>query len=56
MKYRVYIKSENRKSAIIEGAEKLGFDPSLVQVSEEEGNHYVISHINSPGELIWEMT
>ena len=51
MKYRVYIKSENRKSAIIEGAEKLGFDPSLVQVSEEEGNHYVISHINSPGEF-----
>ncbi|MGD9162099.1 MAG: FapA family protein [Desulfobacteraceae bacterium] len=51
MKYRIHIKSNSRKKAILEGAEKLGVDPSLVMVSEEEGENFIISHINSPGEF-----
>ena len=51
MKYRVHIKSKNRKNAIIEGAEKLGVDPSQVKVSEEDGDNIIISHINSSGEF-----
>ncbi len=51
MKYRVHIKSKDRKSAIIEGAEELGIDPSLLRISEEDGDNFVISHINSPGEF-----
>ncbi len=51
MKYRVHIKSKNRKNAIIEGAEKLGVNPSEVKVSEEDGENFIISHINSPGEF-----
>ena len=51
MKYRVHIKSKNKKNAIIEGAEKLGVDPSLVKVTEEDGDNFIISHINSPGEF-----
>ncbi len=51
IKYRVYIKSKNSKNALIEGAEKLGIDPSLARVCEEDGENFVISKINSPGEF-----
>lgn len=51
MKYRVHIKSKDRKNAIIEGAEKLGVESSLVQVSEEDGDNFIISLIDSPGEF-----
>jgi len=51
MKYRVHIKSKNRNNAIIEGAEKLGVASSLVQVLEAEGENFIISLVNSPGEF-----
>lgn len=51
MKYRVRIRSKNNRNAIIEGAEKLGVDPSLVKVSAEEGDDFIITLIDSPGEF-----
>ena len=49
MKYSAHIKSKNEKTALIEGAEKLGIPPSEAVVSEEDSG-FLISRINSPGE------
>ncbi len=51
MKYSVHIKSKDKKSALIEGAQQLGVASSEVFVSEESGDAFIISLINSPGEF-----
>ncbi len=51
MKYRIRIKSKNRKTALSEGALKLGINPSEVYVSEEDGSSFIVSRINAPGEF-----
>jgi len=50
MKYRVRIKSKNRKDALAEGAERLGVDPSKVIILEEANENYLVSVIDAPGE------
>ena len=50
MKYRVRIKSKNRKDALAEGAERLGVDPSKVIILEEANENYLVSIIDAPGE------
>ena len=50
MKYRVRIKSKNRKDALAEGAERLGVDPSKVIILEEVNENYLVSIIDAPGE------
>lgn len=50
MKYRVRIKSKNRKDALAEGAERLGVDPSEVIILEEANENYLVSVIDAPGE------
>ncbi|MBN1625797.1 MAG: DUF342 domain-containing protein [Deltaproteobacteria bacterium] len=50
MKYRVRIKSKNRKDALAEGAERLGVEPSKVIILEEANENYLVSTIDAPGE------
>ncbi|MBN2419525.1 MAG: DUF342 domain-containing protein [Deltaproteobacteria bacterium] len=51
MKYRAYIRSKNRNDALNQGAHKLGVDSSLVKIFEEDGDNFIISLIDAPGEF-----